>query len=189
MPLVGACPILIVLFFQVGGESMAARANTLEVEDLQSFQRKEWRLQRVGWLVWTIVVAAALVGLLGSGPLSSTSSSAPDDSLTVRYDRFLHYHKPLMFEVTLRPGNQTNNAARLFLSDELLMRLQISRIEPEPEGRELAAGGVIYTFPSESGLETATIRVHAQYEAFGRATGKIGLVGREPATVTQFVYP
>lgn len=168
---------------------MTAPVNTLELDDLPSFQRKEWRTQRIGWLVWVVVIIAALAGLLGPGPLSRTSATAPDDSLTVRYDRFVHYHQPLLLEVALRLGPDQNNAARLFLSDELLAELQILRIEPEPEGSELTGEGVIYTFPNAAGLQSGTIRIHAQYEAFGNVKGRIGLIGRQFAAVTQFVYP
>jgi hypothetical protein len=168
---------------------MSKQANTLEFDDVPSFQQKEWRIQRIGWIAWALVLLAGLLGLLGAGPLSSTSSSASDDSLTVRYDRFLHYHQSTILEITIHPPSRLEDKVRLFISQSILERLQISRIEPEPEGRELAADGVVYTFASESGITTAAIRIHAQYETFGKATGRIGLVGLQPATVTQFAYP
>ena len=131
---------------------MAKRVESLEVEDLPSFQRKEWRIQRIGWVAWALVLLAGMLGLIGSGPLSSTSSSATDESLTVRYDRFLHYHQPTTFEVTLHPG-------------------------------------VIYTFPKAASVESAIIRLHVQYEAIGNSSGRIALLGHEPAAFNQFVYP
>jgi hypothetical protein len=168
---------------------MTTRVEPLELEDEPSFQRKEWLIQRIGWVAWVLVLLAGMLGLLGSGPLSSTSSSASDDSLTVRYDRFLHYHQPAMLEVTLNSDAPGEDSARLFVSQPLLERLQISRIEPEPEGRELASDGIIYTFPKPVSVDSATIRFHVQYEAAGNSNGRIALVGHEPASFNQFVYP
>lgn len=167
---------------------MTKRVEPLEIEELPAFQRKEWLIQRIGWVAWVLVLLAGMLGLIGSGPLSNTSSSASDDSLTVRYDRFLHYHQPAMLEVTLHP-DISGSSARLFLSQSLLERLQISRIEPEPEEGELASDGLIYTFPLLASAESAKIRFHVQYEAVGNSNGRIALIGHEPALVNQFVYP
>jgi hypothetical protein len=168
---------------------MATNAPTLELEELESFQRSEWRIQRIGWVLWALAILAGLVGLLGSGPLSSTSSTAPDGSLRVQYDRFVHRQQPIKLEVTLHRLGQTGNQARLFVSQQLLERLQIQRIEPEPQGRELATDGVVYTFPTAAEAESATIRFHAKYETFGNSRGQLALLGHEPAIFDQFVYP
>jgi hypothetical protein len=94
-----------------------------------------------------------------------------------------------MLEVTLHAGIRGESIVRVFVSQPLLERLQISRIEPEPEGRELASDGIIYTFPKLPAVETAMIRFHVQYEAAGNSIGRIALLGHEPASVDQFVYP
>ena len=49
---------------------MATQREDLELETDESFQRNEWRIQRVGWIVWSLVIIAGLIGLLGSGPMS-----------------------------------------------------------------------------------------------------------------------
>ena len=53
----------------------------LKLEEKPVFQRLEWRIQRVGWVLWAAIVIAACAGLMGRGPLSATEASAPDGSL------------------------------------------------------------------------------------------------------------
>ena len=47
---------------------MTTQREDLELETDESFQRNEWRIQRAGWIVWSLVIIAGLIGLLGSGP-------------------------------------------------------------------------------------------------------------------------
>ena len=34
------------------------------------YHRREWAVQRIGWCVMTLVLAAAVAGVFGSGPVS-----------------------------------------------------------------------------------------------------------------------
>jgi hypothetical protein len=166
-----------------------AASQELELPEGERFFRIEWRVQRVGWIVWGLIVVAALAGLVGTGPLSSREVSASDGSLVVGYDRFLHYHTPSTIELTLPSMPGDSNPFRVQLSRALLEGVEISRIEPEPEGRTLAADGVVYDFPRGDGIANARILLHLKYERFGRHGGEIALVGHEPVTLSQFVYP
>jgi hypothetical protein len=58
----------------------------MEIETDLEFQRRVWRVPRVGWLIIGAAVVAALLGLFGTGPLSRASTDG--GGLTVEYDRF-----------------------------------------------------------------------------------------------------
>jgi hypothetical protein len=165
-----------------------ADAKQLELEEDFQFQRREWRVQRVGWTLWALVVLAALVGLFGPGPLSSAESSTPDHSLTVQFDRFLHCKNPTTLELMIDPESDAG-AVRINVSQSLLDALRIVRIEPEPERRELAKDGIIYTFARAGATVINRIRLHVEYQRFGRQRGTIALEGHEPITLAQLVYP
>ena len=42
-------------------------------EDMR-FQEKLWKLERVGWITLTLVVAITLLGVFGAGPLSQATA-------------------------------------------------------------------------------------------------------------------
>ena len=67
---------------------MASRVR-LELATDDAFQQIEWRIQRIGWLVWAMLLLAALLGLTGSGWLSGAEVTSDDGAVTVKYDRFL----------------------------------------------------------------------------------------------------
>ena len=47
--------------------SKAERAGDLEIVEDLSFQRREWRVQRGGWVVMAVLILLALLGLTGRG--------------------------------------------------------------------------------------------------------------------------
>jgi hypothetical protein len=161
----------------------------LDLQEDPKFQETEWRLQRLAWVIWAALIVAALLGLLGPGPLSNSESSTPDGLLTVGYERFLHYHHPTQLEISLLSSGRSEEPARIRVSRSLLDRIQILRIEPEPERSELSPDGIVYTFPQAEATEHGKVLFHVEFEKSGTTTGQIGLVGAEPATFSQFVYP
>jgi hypothetical protein len=166
-----------------------SQTRSLDVQHDDAFQKSEWRIQRVGWAAWSAIVIAALAGLLGTGPLSHADSSASDGSLSVKYDRFLHYHKPAVLEVLVNSRAEDDQPLRLKLSRSFLDRIQILRIEPEPEEQSLAENGVIYAFTQEGAPDLFKVLFHFEYEKFGNTTGSVELIGGGSAGFQQFVYP
>jgi hypothetical protein len=166
---------------------MTARSEELQLDTDDSFQRNEWRIQRVGWIVWFLVIVAGSIGLLGSGPMSHSEIVAGDGSLTIAYDRYVHYHHPT--QLTLSLGELPGEELQIKFNRELLDRMQVERIEPEPVKAELTDDGVIYTFLQKPSSQNSKVIFHVDYERFGANGGAVEVVGHEPVTLTQFVYP
>lgn len=166
---------------------MTARSEDLQLDTDDSFQRNEWRVQRVGWVVWTVVIVAGFIGLLGPGPISQAKIAASDGSLTVAYDRYLHYHHPT--QLTLSVGEVADGELQIKFDRALLDRLQVERIEPEPLKSELADDGVVYKFLQRPSSQNVKVIFHVDYEQFGASRGTVEVVGHEPVTLAQFVYP
>jgi hypothetical protein len=160
----------------------------LELATDDAFQHMEWRVQRIGWLVWAMLLLAALLGLTGSGWLSSEEVTSEDGAITVRYDRFLHYHKPTQLVIDVK-RSESNGQWQLKVARSLLDQLQILRIEPEPERREIAPDEIVYTFLHSAGAPAGKVVFHVEYERYGSAQGTISLVGSGPVDLKQFVFP
>jgi hypothetical protein len=161
----------------------------LELEQDATFQKREWRVQRIAWVLWGVLILAGLAGLLGPGPLSKQEAASSDGRLSVSYNRFVHYHHPTTLEVTMRPEDENDDSLRLQLSQPLLDRIQIERIEPEPMSRELAAEGTWYEFRCEPGVANAKVIFHIEYDAMGSGSGQLHLAGSQPVEIKHFVYP
>lgn len=62
------------------------RIGDVELSEDMRHERREWIAQRVAWGVMALVVAAAVAGLFGSGPLATARAETP--GLAVEYPRF-----------------------------------------------------------------------------------------------------
>jgi hypothetical protein len=160
----------------------------IDLEPNDRFQTTEWRAQRFGWIVWALVVLAALAGLLGSGWLSNRNVTAADGSLAVKYDRFLHYHHPSQIELSLL-SPPTDGEWHVTVDRSLLNRLQILHIEPEPARRVLSEDAVSYIFLADRSAAGGNVVLHVEYQRYGGAQGGVAVAGRSPILVNQFVYP
>jgi hypothetical protein len=54
-----------------------------------SLQRREWRVDRVGWVVMGLILVAGLLGVWGGGLLGSVTATGSDGRVLVDYDRFV----------------------------------------------------------------------------------------------------
>lgn len=160
-------------------------AKSLEFDQSKKFQRWEWRLQRLGWMLLSTLLVAAALGFLGPGWFSNSTAQTSDGSLSVEYERFPHYHNPAQLRVNIDSENTA--LWRLQIERSLLDRLEIISIEPEPEGSEVTKDGVVYAFPHAHGI--GQVVFHVEFERYGNASGDIELLGVGKVSLEQFVYP
>jgi hypothetical protein len=161
----------------------------LDLDQDLKFQRREWRVQRVGWLLWAVLILAALAGLVGPGPLSSNTAATSDGRLVLKYNRFVHRHHQTEFELTMQPESEQDESIRLRLSQPLLQRIQISRIEPEPASSQLTADGVWYEFNCKPGSKSLQAVFRLEHDKIGRGTCQLQLADDQPLNASFFVYP
>jgi hypothetical protein len=161
----------------------------LDLETDARFQRSEWRAQRIGWIIWSLIVVAACLGLLGPGWLSDREAISADGGLTVGYDRFLHYHHPSQLTITCHGVHLDSDAFGISVARSLLDQMQILRIDPEPVHSQVADNSVIYEFRRDPRANAGKVVFHVEYERYGNAEGEIALMGGDPVTLRQFVYP
>jgi hypothetical protein len=161
----------------------------LDLQTNPNFQKTEWRAQRIGWMVWSLIVLAACLGLLGPGWLSDREVASADGAITVRFERFLHYHHPSQVEVTCAGAPLAGEAFGISVERSLLDRMQIRRIEPAPEHHQMTSDGIIYGFRRDPEAGPVKVVFHVEYERYGSVEGDIALAGADSVTLRQFVYP
>ena len=169
---------------------MNAPETQIELPNGRNDRPWELRLQRLGWLLFGVMVLAGLAGLLGRGPLSATSARSASGAVTVEYHRFERYHGPTEFLIELERPAATNGEARLWISQSLLGRIEIESIQPEPNATVLGPDRQVFVFDA-AGL-TGSGQVILRYlpdAHFGWMKGQIGVEGADRAEVAFLVYP
>jgi hypothetical protein len=152
-----------------------------------AFQQWEWRWQRVGWVLLAGVVVAGLAGLLGDGPLSSTSSSSTDGAVQASFDRFLHRSDPAV--IGLRISEPKGELIDMHVNSEFLHRVRILRLTPEPVSEIADPTGITFQFAAPPRASAVEIAVHLEPEKWGTLQGDFSLSEGSQVNVAQFVYP
>lgn len=167
----------------------ASVSHRIEIEQDLRHEHWEWRIERLAWAIFVLILLAGLAGLFGEGPLSHAlvqSDGAPPFS--VEYERFARRQLPM--EITVRLSNGTLDAAtHLSISRAYLTGVEVRSIVPEPAS--WSAGGewvgLDFAANGEAGPLAVTLTVVPQRA--GRLNATLRLGDGPEATITQWVYP
>ena len=78
---------------------------------------------------------------------------------------------------------------KLSINSDLLERIDIERIDPEPEEFELAPGKQTWTFPVSETNGPVEITVTYRPDAFGKTHGELAIEGGGTLQFNQFYFP
>ncbi len=165
------------------------RVGDLELAQDLDYQRRLGTAQRAGWVAMLLLALAALLGLLGSGPLSSATAGDEGGALAIGYNRFGRYQAPTTLRVRLGPGAGREGEARVWLSESYLQNVQIQQITPQPQRVEVGPDGQTYVFQLAGPNQPAEVTFYLQPDRFGPLSGQVRLAGEQPVRFRQFVYP
>ncbi len=165
------------------------RVGDLEVAQDLEFQRRSWRLQRIGWAVTCFVLLAALVGVFGQGPVSRMTASSEDGSFQVTYSRLGRHRAPDSLEIHLQPGTIQGDKARVWLDREYLQGVTIETMFPEPESVEAGPDRITYVFELAQSGKPTTLTFELLSEGMGWREGRVGIENSGPLRFSQFIYP
>jgi hypothetical protein len=165
------------------------RVGSLDIEEDLPFQRWQWRVQRVGWVLMAIAALSALAGLLGPGPLSSTTAAAPGGGLEVEYNQFERNSRHTELRVRVAGDRVRDGQVQLWLDSSYAHKLQMLSIQPQPERVEAHGDRQVYTFNAAAGPKPVQVTLHYEHKEAGKSKGGIGLVNGPEVLIDQLVYP
>jgi len=161
----------------------------LEISQDIVFQRRAWKVQRVGWVILVLFVLAALLGLMGSGPLSQARAGHEQGTVWVEYSRFSRAEAETALAVHLGPAAMRDGKARVWLDRTYHEKIKIDRIMPEPLEVEAAADRLTYVFPVGDGAQPVAVVFHFQPRQAGVLHPSLGVPQADTLSFAQYVYP
>jgi hypothetical protein len=162
----------------------------LELEETQhiDFERRSWRMERAGWLLIALLLAATLAGALGPGLLSSAHARTPGGELELAYPRFLRVRADGRLEIRIREAGARE--ARLWIAGPWLERVRVLSITPPPTRSELTDGRWTLVFAtSKSALRELAIALDVEPQSAGSLAGSVGLDSGAKLDFRTWVYP
>lgn len=162
----------------------------LQIDEDIAFERREWTIQRVTFIVLLAIVIAGLLGALGGpGPLSAATLGESGASLRLTYERFIHVLEAHALSFEVRPTDASAGTVSLALGLDYLRDIEVQRVHPEPETVQAASDRLIYTFALASPGETIRIQFTVRATRFGVLGGRIGFESGPAFDIRQLVYP
>lgn len=154
--------------------------HTLPIDEWPQLHEKSWIIQRIGWVLLLLFVAAGAFGLFGDGKLSSKRISAGQASCS--YDHFLRYEgsSRIHFEITRA------ESISLTIPQQYISEMGVRSIIPQPEKSFFSENNIVYLFAS-TGHESSII-LDCHPKTTGSVSGEITL-NNTRFLLKHFIYP
>ncbi len=110
------------------------------------FQRRVWKVQRVGWGVLGAFVLLALAGGLGDGPLADVESRSADGALRVHHSAVARQDSAMQWHIDLPEGSRS-----LRIASDALQDIELQNIQPAPAHQSRADGSLVLGFDTAAG--------------------------------------
>lgn len=162
--------------------------STLDVDEHTAFQARQWRWQRLGWVMFGLLIVAALGGLLGGGPFASTTAGDDGAGLAVSYQRVVRHHGEADLAVQVSREHVEDDQVRVWLDAGFADTLLIEAISPEPVEVRAGTDRMVWVFAIEPGEGNVTIRFHYTPQDMGWQAAALGS-GSSQVSFGQMVLP
>lgn len=166
------------------------RVGDLELDEDMHVQRREWAVQRIGWAVMLLVVILGVVGLFGTGPISTGSTEAGDGALAAGYQRFIRHdgRTSLSFTVAGNLANESNEI-ELWLPTSYLEAVEVQGISPQPAESKGAGDRTIFVFSVDDPSSSIDVEFSLRPRDMGRLHGEAGVTDGPTVRFDQISYP
>jgi hypothetical protein len=155
--------------------------------DLQ-FQQRDWKAERVAWVLMALVVIAALTGLFGAGPVSEAKEGDEAGALQLEYERFGRVSREMPLRVRFRPPRPDAGEAAVSLDAAYLRDVSVERVDPSPVRTEVDSDRVSFVF-AVKGTEPVHAVFHLKADRPGRHKGSVGTPEGDRLPISHLIYP
>jgi len=161
----------------------------IQVGFSENFEDAWWRIQRIGRVVMFLFVLAGIGGLFGRGLFSKTTATQPGSHLQITYEWVARYQTPSIIEVVVDKKAIQNGFVRLRINGDILDKLRLQKISPQPWLTELLPADNTLIFRANPAQDSAKIRLAIQPGRIGKVHVSIGLDGLPAVEFDQFIWP
>jgi hypothetical protein len=165
------------------------RKRELEIEIDESWTRREWTVERAGWLLMLLILVAGLLGAFGEGRLSRGEASQYGLPLRVDYERVARHGSPATLEIALGPGAAPGGVARLWVDRKYAEAVEVKYILPEPESTWVTRDRLGFAVRVPNPADSAFVTIAFEPDDIGSREVRVGLEGHPGVRFRQLVLP
>lgn len=160
---------------------------SLQINQNERFQQREWRLERIGWGVVGAFVLAGLIGLLGAGPLSWATDRSDGGLVTVGYQRITHHEADDSLTLVLPADAVEEGIISVELTGTWISGVDLQSISPQPSEERAVPRGVVFDIAVERPGTTEVV-VGFRAQEYGTLEATVSVRG-DTMSFTQLVLP
>jgi hypothetical protein len=168
---------------------MFERIGDIELDQKLRHQEREWLIQRLGWILMLAIILAALLGVFGTGPLSSATAGSEPVGLTVNYERIIRLEDKTRLTIEIAPDQAQNGQVELWINSAYLNEMMIEDVQPEPEEVRSSGDRRVFVFVVDSADTALHVTVDSSPKAIGRLESTMGVNSGSGITFTQISLP
>jgi hypothetical protein len=162
------------------------RNRNYPVQEHMRWQRIEWRIQRLGYVILLAVVISGACGLFSKGFLSDREIVSSNGMLHVKYERFGRQQSDMAMTLRLQPQRALYHVT---LSGDGVDNFQLQSIQPQPLRAESRDRSLTLWYQTQSLNHGASIWLGGQPQSPGKYTFVISDSEGDNVQFTQWVYP
>jgi hypothetical protein len=157
--------------------------NQIEIDEDLVFHQRFWKVQRLGWVLWALILVAAVIGFLGPGAKGQQKLQSSASNLSLTFEKSVHYQAPAELKIQVKQKTKSSST-RLAINRDYIDSVEITRIDPEPNLITDGDGVILYTFNRSNSLEPMTVNLAYKTKTFGRIPIRLKL-DEEPSLIAE----
>ncbi|GHD15051.1 hypothetical protein ACFOEZ_16770 [Tianweitania populi] len=160
------------------------REDGLQLEEHRTFQERFWKVERIAWVFYGLIVVASLVGLTGSGGMLAAASQQQGDS-QIDYPRVSRWQTSDMITLRLAPGGAER---RITFSDSFFEQFQLEAVQPQTTD-VIGQGGKQTLVIKAEDKQPILVQLHLRPIHPGIADYAIAIDNAAPSALTTVILP
>ncbi len=160
------------------------REDGLQLEEHRTFQERFWKVERIAWVFFGLVVTASLLGFTGSGGYLAVASAQQGEN-TIDYPRVSRWQGTDVIEIAMAAGAAER---RVTLSETFFDMYQVEDVQPQAREVIAQAGQQTLMIQAQEG-QPVTVRLHLRAKSPGLARYEVAVDQTAPASLTTVILP
>ncbi len=165
------------------------RVGDLEIDQDLEFQQREWRAERAGWSALVFVIVLAGAGVFGHGPVSWSTTSAPDGTLSLDYEEFGRRGGTQDLVIRVAASEAQSGKWAVDVDGKYAAGLVVQAVNPEPDSVESTDQSVRYTFSQQRSSASLEATFSMRPATLWSTTGRVSVPGGSSVVFRQFFFP
>ncbi len=150
----------------ISGDEVPKVDNAVAVGEDLEFQERWWKLERLIWSLFALILIADVLGFFGRGWFAKARLLEPDSGIAVNYERVERASTPSIMTIRFLPESIVNGSAQLFVSNSIVKQLGAQRIAPQPERSIIGDGGITYSFAASGSDADVQIALEPSFPGY-----------------------